>query len=82
MPTCSFANGQAQANGGVPKGHDSSQDGHEPQPVKVRNLAQHNLEGSKDQHERIVGNLQSAAHWPNSNTTFQMAAWEQRMALH
>ena len=56
--TCSLAQGQAKADGGVAEGHDSGQDGQEPQPVKVWNLAQQQLEGAKDDHEGIVVHLQ------------------------
>ena len=58
--TCGFADGEPKTNAGVAKGHDSSQDGEKPEPVKVGNLAQQDLECTKYQHEWIVGNLYSA----------------------
>ena len=58
--TCGFADGEPKTNAGVAEGHDSSQDGEKPEPVKVWNLAQQDLECAKYQHEWIVGNLYSA----------------------
>lgn len=55
--TCGFANGEPEPNAGVTERHDSSHNGEKPEPVKVWNLAQQDLEGAKDQHEGIVGDL-------------------------
>lgn len=52
--TCGFANSQTQTNARVAEGHDSCYNGQEPQPVKVRDLAEQDLEGTEDQHEWVV----------------------------
>ena len=52
--TCGLANGQSQSDAGVAEGHDGSQDGQKPQAVKVWDLAEHNLEGSENEHEWVV----------------------------
>ncbi len=55
--TCGLPNGQSKPNGGVAEGHDSCQNRQEPETVKVRNLTQQQLEGSKDSNEGSVGYL-------------------------
>ena len=58
--TRGFANGEPKTNAGVAEGHDSCHNGEKPEPVKVWNLAQQDLERAKDQHEWVVGNLHGA----------------------
>ena len=80
MATCSFADGQSKSNAGVTEGHDSSKNGQEPQPVEVWNLAQQDLESTKNQHEWVVGDLQHMQQAPDLNKACSVLTNEKNSA--
>ena len=55
--TCCFANGQPNDDEGVGDRGNRRDSGQQPSLMKIRDLTQDNLDGSKDQHELIVGGL-------------------------
>ena len=71
--TCHLADRESKANGGIAKGHDCSQDGQEPQPVEVWNLAEQQLEGAKDEHERVVVHLRQEESGCHDTSSFCFA---------
>lgn len=52
--TCDFSDGEAEANGGISKGHDGSKNGEPGKLVEVWDLAEHYLNACKYYHVWIV----------------------------